>query len=344
MIYDVKKYAEQINKTTSVKLSVYTEDGALIFGEDIIKNFSSSFTGILKVEEQNLVIFKFKCQKSIYVGALNGNCEENYNYACLLLAIFENSNSKNDKLSKEEFLKALLYNQLEENRIQGYLSQYNIKDGKCVAMLFSCKNRAEDFIEVAENYSKQDVCFSLALSSAQFVLVKYVSDSAEEYNSINEFAYYLSQSILEETGIETTVDVGCLVESISKISTSFNLTEETKKMRESLKIYRGVHSFKEFMLLHVLQELPAYKLNEFYKLLTDVSKNNFYDNKELTSTAEEFLENSLNVSETARKLYLHRNTLIYRLDKIESETGLNIRNFPEALTFRLIMLLKNLLG
>jgi carbohydrate diacid regulator len=61
-------------------------------------------------------------------------------------------------------------------------------------------------------------------------------------------------------------------------------------------------------------------------------------------TAEEFLDSSLNVSETARKLYLHRNTLIYRLDKLEKETGLNIRQFSDAITFRLITILSKLLS
>ena len=59
-------------------------------------------------------------------------------------------------------------------------------------------------------------------------------------------------------------------------------------------------------------------------------------------TAEEFLGNSLNISETSRKLYLHRNTLMYRLDKIERLTGLNVRKFSDAVTFRLIAILSKM--
>ena len=61
--------------------------------------------------------------------------------------------------------------------------------------------------------------------------------------------------------------------------------------------------------------------------------------KEIMETAEEFLENNLNASETARKIYVHRNTLMYRLDKIEKVTGLNIRNFADAVTFRFMTIL-----
>ena len=59
----------------------------------------------------------------------------------------------------------------------------------------------------------------------------------------------------------------------------------------------------------------------------------------MVNTAEEFLENSLNVSETSRNLFMHRNTLMYRLDKIERVMGLNLRKFSDAVTFRIITIL-----
>ena len=79
-------------------------------------------------------------------------------------------------------------------------------------------------------------------------------------------------------------------------------------------------------------------------ILANDDSNSVFDDEEMINTAEEFLENSLNVSETARNLFMHRNTLIYRLDKIEKETGLNIRNFSDAVTFRLITILHKVIG
>ena len=77
-------------------------------------------------------------------------------------------------------------------------------------------------------------------------------------------------------------------------------------------------------------------------MLMDTGAREIFNDEEMINTAEEFLENSLNVSETSRKLYLHRNTLTYRLDKIERATGLNIRKFSDAVTFRLITILSRL--
>ena len=64
----------------------------------------------------------------------------------------------------------------------------------------------------------------------------------------------------------------------------------------------------------------------------------------MLNTAESFLQSSLNVSETSRNLYMHRNTLLYRLDKIEKATGLNIRSFSDAVSFRVLTILHKLLG
>ena len=62
-------------------------------------------------------------------------------------------------------------------------------------------------------------------------------------------------------------------------------------------------------------------------------------NEEMIHTIETFFDNSLNLSETARKLYIHRNTLVYRLEKVQRTIGLDLRNFDDAVTFKMMMLL-----
>ena len=113
-------------------------------------------------------------------------------------------------------------------------------------------------------------------------------------------------------------------------------------MRNAIDSKGDIHSFKEYVLIKMLEDLPKYKLNENLATLLDSDARDIFSDEEMINTAEEFLENSLNVSETSRKLYLHRNTLAYRLDKIEKSTGLNIRKFSDAVTFRLITILSKL--
>jgi carbohydrate diacid regulator len=94
----------------------------------------------------------------------------------------------------------------------------------------------------------------------------------------------------------------------------------------------------------MLEDIPNSKLAEYQAELMDDYSKEILEDEEMVGTAEEFLRCSLNVSETSRNLYMHRNTLLYRLDKIERATGLNIRLFPDAVSFRVLMILHKLLG
>ena len=93
----------------------------------------------------------------------------------------------------------------------------------------------------------------------------------------------------------------------------------------------------------MVEELSPHKQEEYCAELMDEAAREVFEDKELLSTAEEFLLSSLNVSETSRNLYMHRNTLSYRLDKIEKATGLNVRYFSDAVSFRVLSILYQLL-
>ena len=75
----------------------------------------------------------------------------------------------------------------------------------------------------------------------------------------------------------------------------------------------------------------------------EINFKEIFEDEEMLETAEAFLQSSLNISETSRNLYMHRNTLLYRLDKIEKATGLNIRLFSDAVSFRVLSILYKLL-
>ena len=81
------------------------------------------------------------------------------------------------------------------------------------------------------------------------------------------------------------------------------------------------------------------------KFLSEIFKNSSIDvlDQEMIFTIQRFFENNLNVSETARKLFVHRNTLVYRLDKIKKLTGLDLRNFDQAIVFKVAMMVNRYL-
>ena len=143
--------------------------------------------------------------------------------------------------------------------------------------------------------------------------------------------------------MELSLYIGGTAKTPFELSASFAQAMETRRMGEAVGAQGGIHSFKEFVLVKILEELPKYKLNEYLSILAQDSAEEIFGDAEMVETADVFLENNLNVSETARILFLHRNTLTYRLDKIEKQTGLNVRKFSDAVTFRLITVLLKLI-
>lgn len=340
---DIKSYAEKIKQNTDLNFSIFTLDGQVVFGDDGIGKNLSCEEGIFTDAKALRTLFRINFSGNSYIGVISGTGEEQTKYAYLMSELFDNYSQRNISLEKEDFFKALLFGEIDEAKIKKHAHKYGLFDKKVCAILIDSSNSATDVCEVANYYSEEDVCFAVALDESECVLVKYCDEETGEYRSAVDFSNFLSQSIMEEKSIATDFFIGGTVEKLSKISLSYIQATDTKRMSKTLGYNRGIHSFKEFMLLHVLEELPEYKINEFHNLLTDYSNGDIFDDEEMVQTAEAFLENSLNISETARKLYLHRNTLMYRLDKIEKETGLNLRKFSDAVTFRLITLLKSLI-
>ena len=202
--------------------------------------------------------------------------------------------------------------------------------------------RRQEILNVLTNFSAGESDVAVSIDDNIFAFVKFMDDEGD-YQSATDFAGFLAQSVKEETGITVSVGVGGTFKGIADANGSYQQALMAVRMATVMNSKGYVHSFKEYVLLKMLEDLPKFKLNEYLNVLLDENAKDIFVDSEMTNTAEEFLENSLNVSETSRKLYLHRNTLMYRLDKIERETGLNIRKFSDAVTFRLITILFKLL-
>lgn len=93
----------------------------------------------------------------------------------------------------------------------------------------------------------------------------------------------------------------------------------------------------------MLQDLPETRIKEYAAQFRISNAAEVFTDPDLAITAERFLENDLNLSETSRTLFLHRNTLMYRLDKIKRITGLDLKDFSDAVTFRVISILYKLI-
>jgi len=101
--------------------------------------------------------------------------------------------------------------------------------------------------------------------------------------------------------------------------------------------HKNVVGYSKLGIGRLIYQLPIPLCQMFIKEIFEGKSPDDFD-EETLSTINKFFENSLNVSETSRQLYIHRNTLVYRLDKLEKSTGLDLRVFDDAITFKIALM------
>ncbi len=342
---DIKFFINGIREKTGIEFSVYGVDGTFVSGTaNTEKSVPTDIDGVVLDTVNNRTLFPIKYKNKFFIGRIEKAGVAEKNYAYLISELAENSFFKESGLSRSDFCKAILLGEANYSQISRYMKKYSMRDVPAFVMVVTLSDSMmlEDVTNVLKNYGSHNSDFVVSVDENQIAFVKFIGSDSDEYQSSTEYAHFLRQSIYEETGVQVKISIGGTVKTLSDLSASFVQAMTAVRMSSAIDSRGEIHSFKEYVLIKMLEDLPKYKLNEYLEVLMDSGAREIFEDNEMTDTAEEFLENSLNVSETSRKLYLHRNTLTYRLDKIEKATGLNIRNFSDAVTFRLITVLSKL--
>ncbi len=342
---DIRIFINGIREKTGIDFSVYNSDGDFIAGKGKIGDtVPVNFEGIYCDKGLNKTLFLIKYKSKSLIGSIDGIGVHEKNYAFLIGELAENSFFKETGMSRLDFCKAILLGETNQTQIIKYMRKYAMKDMPAFVTVVCVEERLREEVKsVLDTYGTEGLDFVVTVDQNQLAFVKFVDEESDEYQSSTEYAEFLRQSIYEETGAVVKMFIGGTVKTIADLSASFMQAMTAVRMYSAVGSRGDIHSFKEYILIKMLEDLPKHKLTEYVETLMDTGAREIFADEEMTSTAEEFLENSLNVSETARKLYLHRNTLTYRLDKIEKATGLNIRKFSDAVTFRLITILSKLI-
>lgn len=171
------------------------------------------------------------------------------------------------------------------------------------------------------------------------ILIKGVDEEAtgKELESIAET---IVDMVSAEAMINVRVSLGTLVRELKDISKSY---KEAKMAMEVGKIFyaeKSVAAYHSLGIGRLIYQLPVNLCKIFIEEIFGDNIPTELDDETL-NTLNKFFENNLNVSETARQLYVHRNTLVYRIERIQESTGLNLRTFDDALTFKIALMVAN---
>jgi carbohydrate diacid regulator len=178
--------------------------------------------------------------------------------------------------------------------------------------------------------------FITAVDEKSIILVKEVR-STETYNDLDKTAEVIIDMLNTEAMSSAHIAYGTIVNDIREVSRSY---KEAKMALDVGKIFysdKNVVAYSRLGIGRLIYQLPIPLCQMFIKEIFDNKAPDDFD-EETLSTINKFFENSLNVSETSRQLYIHRNTLVYRLDKLQKSTGLDLRVFDDAITFKIALM------
>ena len=255
------------------------------------------------------------------------------------MAVFQIQNlmvAYREQFDKDNFIKNLLLDNMLLVDIYNRAKKLHIRtDARRIVMILENSDE-RDFKaleKIKNSYDCKDVDFITAVDEKEVIIVKELpeEDSREQ---IEECAQTLLALFPEGKAI---LSYGTAVREIKDVSRSY---KEARMALDVGKIFfeeRKIIAYSSLGIGRLIYQLPIPLCKMFIKEIFDGRNPDEFDDETLT-TINKFFENNLNVSETSRQLYIHRNTLVYRLDKLEKTTGLDLRVFEDAITFRIALM------
>ena len=161
------------------------------------------------------------------------------------------------------------------------------------------------------------------------------SRQCEELNGLD---MAVMGTVGEETGGKLLGGIGEIQMSLGSMNRSLHEARRALEIGRAFRPGGKVYSYRSLLIERFMCEIPPETARLYYEMLFN-KKNARVFNEEMVQTIDKFFDCHLNVSEAARQLYIHRNTLVYRLDKVQKATGLDLRAFDDAITFKMLRML-----
>ena len=191
-------------------------------------------------------------------------------------------------------------------------------------------------------FSDKNQDFVLSVNETDIAVIKQLSGEPTA-EALEAIAKSIEDKLRSELYVKTVIGIGTVAEHLRGLSDSYKEAQTAIDVGKVFDTERSIINYENLGIGRLIYQLPT-TLCDIY--LTEVFKKNSIDalDQETLFTINKFFENNLNVSETSRKLFVHRNTLVYRLEKIKKLTGLDLREFDHAIVFKVALMVRKYLS
>lgn len=244
-----------------------------------------------------------------------------------------------ERFDKDNFIKNLLLDNLLlvdiYNRAKKLRIEVNVR--RVVFILETNQEKDHSAMESVKSvFNGKSGDFITAVDEKSIIVVKEL-ELGDGYEEMNRIAAAILDAVGRGRDGQTHIAYGTIVRELKEVSRSY---KEARMALDVGKIFfddRDIIAYSSLGIGRLIYQLPIPLCKMFIREIFEGKSPDEFDEETLT-TINKFFENSLNVSETSRQLYIHRNTLVYRLDKLQKSTGLDLRVFEDAITFKIALM------
>jgi len=284
--------------------------------------------------------------KADYIVFVEGEDKNAEKYAAILSVALANiKNLYDEKYDKSSFIKNIILDNIlpSDIYIKSKELHFNNDVVRVVLLIkFFGKNDIVPYDIIQNMFPDKNKDYVISVGENDIVLVKEMKPGYDP-KEIERIAKSIADTVSSEFYTKVNIGIGTAVDNIKDLARSYKEAQVALEVGKVFDTEKNIVSYENLGIGRLIYQLPTTLCEMF---LQEVFKRGSLESldKETLQTIQCFFENNLNVSETSRKLFVHRNTLVYRLEKIRKLTGLDLREFEHAITFKVALMVKKYLS
>jgi carbohydrate diacid regulator len=288
------------------------------------------------------IVIKGKLEYVVFIGS---NSKESVKYLSLIsLNISNIKSSYDEKFDKSNFIKSILTGSILSGDVPVKAKELHIVHNAYRAVILINIERSQEVYAhevLQELFPNRTKDFIIILDDENIVLIKELK-GLDDVKELEKTSQIIIDNLSTESMVKAMIGIGTIVDSIAEVGKSFKEARTALEVGAIFENSRTAFNYNNLGIGRLIYQIPEPLCKLFLK---EVFRNGSFDSldSEYLLTIQKFFENDLNVSETSREMFVHRNTLVYRLDKIQKVTGLDITRFDDAIILKFAMLVKKYL-
>ena len=263
----------------------------------------------------------------------------------LAISLGNIKNLYDEKYDKGSFIKNIILDNIlpSDIYIKSKELHFNTNELRVIFLIkFLGKTDMLPFEMLQNMFPEKAKDYVISVGEHDIVLVKDVKPGTEN-KEFEKIATNIADTLSAEFYTQVAIGISTVVDNIKDLARAYKEAQVALEVGKVFENEKNIISYENLGIGRLIYQLPTTLCEMF---LQEVFKRGSLESldRETLQTIQAFFENNLNVSETSRKLFVHRNTLVYRLDKIRKMTGLDLREFEHAITFKVALMVKKYLN